>query len=985
MKSMPKTDSSMPRLVGKGTLPPPAARSAFRGATFLALALLAVVLTACNEHREPPPSADPPAADAATPPAGEPSSWRISSHTVDGGARIIDCGSCHDPHGPQDPTDDAHPGGAIAQNESLIRWDTGKYVAGALEPAVFQSRPEHFAFASPPYNGICQSCHQQTDHFRHDGTGPDWPHANVGLSGGDDCIPCHSHDNGFGHGGGGAGDGATGCGDAASCHGTLDSHPTHLRPDEPGGMVQLECATCHDADRFPLFADGAQLAATSVCDPCHSPDGSYDGVNDAVIGAKANWDGGVYTGENLSAGRERWCATCHDEIPSVIDGVAAPNVVGDESGGSNYGGGYGYYQTGHGVSVTRSLPASGGTVAGPGLGCLECHSRAIRHIDGVARTYDRNAAAGSGADYRNGYRLALSDGRPPLMMPRTSDCNESPEVNASDFALCMRCHDSGPFIDPSNTSTNFRHTASPDFNAHYYHLAVGYVCDFGPLASSDWASGQWDSRASCVTCHNVHGSTQLSMVRDGKLVGREPGLGVVYNAPEVTFHCGGPDPYEPTPTDVSLPQSTGTVWNERGIDAGGFCANCHGSCGFDSVYLRTPWDGHPPRIVSVVGRAGDARLSLKLSEGVYSQPGGAGSLVPADFIFLDPDGQRQIQHVRHDAGDDWAVIVLDGAVDADGEFGAQSLRAASDDAVYDASDNAMNTTAGAVQSDTDAPIVSKTIPADQAIEVALDSVVRITLVDAGSGVDPNTFAIELSGSDGYWARFETAGSNEVTVSSAPAPNTAPYAYVFEVTPDPGFGATELITASVSVDDLVGNRLDAVAATFTTIDEAQLQTARLHPAGVASNPGGYWTVNGDWTDVLDTDDGDATYATSNTGPRGAVLYVEMDDLGQPDASVQSMIIHVRARYVSGWSPNPPAYAGAVDIGLKTGANTIWTGSTLLSAPDYQLVSTIEYTTDSDGGPLDPADIDSLQIAIERLVSGGYPLRITEVRAEVSYLP
>jgi hypothetical protein len=45
----------------------------------------------------------------------------------------------------------------------------------------------------------------------------------------------------------------------------------------------------------------------------------------------------------------------------------------------------------------------------------------------------------------------------------------------------------------------------------------------------------------------------------------------------------------------------------------------------------------------------------------------------------------------------------------------------------------------------------------------------------------------------------------------------------------------------------------------------------------------------------------------------------------------------------------------------------------------------YATDSDSGALDIADINALQVAIKRLTSGGYPLRITEVYAEVRYIP
>jgi hypothetical protein len=163
---------------------------------------------------------------------------------------------------------------------------------------------------------------------------------------------------------------------------------------------------------------------------------------------------------------------------------------------------------------------------------------------------------------------------------------------------------------------------------------------------------------------------------------------------------------------------------------------------------------------------------------------------------------------------------------------------------------------------------------------------------------------------------------------------------------------------------------------------------LHPSGAASNPGGYWTVpNSDqWASYLDSNDGNSTYATSNTGSLGAIFSMDIDDPdGLAGTTIQSITFHVYARYVSGWAPNPPAYAGVINIGYKTGTNTVWKGDTSIdSSGNYNLVSSVTYTTDSDGGPLDLTDINNLQIAVQRRTSGGYPLRVTEIYAEITYL-
>jgi hypothetical protein len=178
---------------------------------------------------------------------------------------------------------------------------------------------------------ICQVCHENTSNFSsgtintHTDYGPD------SQPGGNCTADCHLHTGGFKPG-------ATGQG-----------HDTHLV--EVYGP-QIGCIDCHGLNNPPLFADGNDLATTTVCDNCHSPGGVFDGVNDLAIGAKNNWPDGVYDGSadvagKLSAGKEDWCVSCHDDSPSNSKadgtGVSARNVVGDNVT-------YGYFVSGHGSS-----------------------------------------------------------------------------------------------------------------------------------------------------------------------------------------------------------------------------------------------------------------------------------------------------------------------------------------------------------------------------------------------------------------------------------------------------------------------------------------------------------------------------------------------------------------------------------------------------------------------------------------------------------
>ena len=465
-------------------------------------------------------------------------------------------------------------------------------------------------------DGICEVCHTETTHFRNDGSGDDQTHNNVGGAAGKDCIQCHDHSNGFAHGGG-SGAGCIEChghdsgtvygetpnsllpsntGGATSMGaGTFQSHSTHTEVDSddlkgPG----IYCSTCHNTTKFPLFRSVADpnaelsLADTDVCDECHSQGGSYDGIDDSGIGAKRIWRTGAYVATDdstLRSDKQKWCAGCHDDVPSSIQSIDAPNVIGDENGSYTYGIGWGYYKTGHGLASNMPYPYKGGLIEPPLLNgsakpieCDSCHDFRTAHIDGLARTYDDGGSTSLDPSYyRQGYRLkqvlagfgsGLSS-KEPMLIPKPQNTGNS----EGQFRLCANCHDSDPaFLDADDlTSTNLittRAALDGTKNRHAYHLDQNSY-DW----SSDW-SGGYTSRMTCVSCHNVHGSTRLAMVRDGKLVGAEPGQLIWYKNDSITvFSTSNPDP--PIPEELPLSASDGTVW--IGNSSGNLCSHCHGS------------------------------------------------------------------------------------------------------------------------------------------------------------------------------------------------------------------------------------------------------------------------------------------------------------------------------------------------------------------------------------------------------------------------
>jgi len=359
------------------------------------------------------------------------------------------------------------------------------------------------AFAENPSN--CKDCHGE------DLAG--------GLSGAS-CVPCHHSEESpqFHHGGTEihvASENCDGChgellrggytntscrsgpchpdrDKCSPCHETLQSHPVHTVTNSTG-PTPLGCEVCHDEDPFNYaqFADGHNLNNTAVCDNCHSPDGAYKGVTSSggSVGAKDNWENGVYDGSVLASGKEKWCAGCHDEQPanSKADGagVDAPKVLGDAVT-------YGYYKTGHGRNEL--------------VGCLDCHDTTATHIDHEHRTYALDESTGQAVNsYCDSYRLKDIDGQPALNMPRPG---RNPVTYWQDFFLCLDCHDRNALL-VGLTGTNL---IKGTRNHHNYHLG-------GISFDSDWDNNRNNESAdTCITCHNVHGSPTGPMLRHGELI-----------------------------------------------------------------------------------------------------------------------------------------------------------------------------------------------------------------------------------------------------------------------------------------------------------------------------------------------------------------------------------------------------------------------------------------------------------------------------------
>lgn len=273
------------------------------------------------------------------------------------------------------------------------------------------------------YTKVCDTCHNSSDDGKYERTPVSVGSSNCELAlchaATIDSLKTGSHETHFDNN---RGPGITSCNE---CHGTDASIGTHS--GHMNGVIN--------------FADGdlTPLSSTAVCNTCHSPNGAFNGISDLIIGAKTNWKTRVYnTDGTLQTNKDKWCATCHDDQPSVIKGKAAPDKVGDNSS-------YGFYVTGHGrnsayVKMSWQDTTASGNAGANIQSCGECHDSKKPHIDSadIAKRlkdgYENNQSNSNCNNCHPPGNRAVSN---PQFYTNSIDYENSAHKNK----FCSDCHD----------------------------------------------------------------------------------------------------------------------------------------------------------------------------------------------------------------------------------------------------------------------------------------------------------------------------------------------------------------------------------------------------------------------------------------------------------------------------------------------------------------------------------------------------------------
>ncbi|MGA1874766.1 MAG: InlB B-repeat-containing protein [bacterium] len=595
------------------------------------------------------------------------------------------------------------------------------------------------------------------------------------------------------------------------------SHATHLGADPKG--ILMSCTDCHTegklVDPCPactrVFADGQTLAQTTVCDPCHSPAGVFDGLDDPAIGAKVNWPGGVYQqpdGLELKVGLESWCAGCHDDGPAVCGGVSAPNVMGDNAT-------YGYNVSGHKIT------------------CTACHDVARTHIDGQARTYSHDSNPFDPDDqnnYQNGYRLAYSMTVPLPVGPLGGSGPER-------FALCFTCHDYGQIMDDTAPfTTNFQ---DDGVNRHRSHLVSGrYAWD------SDWdylqvpdeiivdnpqaaLVGEWPS--STVpwgyfgTDYQWHGAGDgtssatwtpfLLQSRDYKVYARwtvDPNR--ASNAQYSIIYNGG------TFTTTVDQRTGGGIWTLLGT-----FPFVEGTSGY--VQLTDLADGV---VVADAVKFGDplveSRISCPACHNVHGSPNpamirhgelistpGSSDKVPAlNYRWYKDDGYNPTIFGEESAFADIPPLGGPGGGALEESMVCDACHAGPPLIKYDRTYQVLAKPADTWARPSLPPSIRFLSPQPGSQEVPIDRTLSFLLVSNGQdALDWTSFSISLEGHPGFRLSYTDEDTGVVTATGTSS------GYRVSVDPNVHFGDQEQITVIVSIQDAAGHNLTSPSWSFTT--------------------------------------------------------------------------------------------------------------------------------------------------------------------------
>ena len=453
----------------------------------------------------------------------------VGLHIV-GDGTIIGCGKCHEPHNIL-----PNSGPTQALIRQAIRWPSA-------QPTTVYPSGGASAFVRPAtHDGVCETCHTQTDYHRNNATGDHSHNADKA------CTDCHGHKSGF-------------LAQCTSCHAV---------PQDNGDGVPAGGRRAMMGE-FPASTAHAHFGANigSSCTVCHSQTTHKDGYVDLVDPD----DGSVlftfkkWTDLGSDPDVSTFCMHCHDadgakRLSTPFDpfgnGNAPPDVASRFKGTLQWQEYYGDDCFGNEgtlrqVNSHHDIGSGDQALSGAKVECLNCHGA---HNPSKEK---------------------------PLADPNATTSSWTGTTN--DF--CIVCHAGGsgptaPAMPAGVTppSVPLRAMASCGYNAAPWWVEFTYGNSaHGGASKRGWTgySGAPSYNMECTSCHDAHGSYTAAnptgnpyMIRDGV-----DGTAMVDDGAK-TLGFNGP-PW--TTFGVSRAVTVGISGLNVGWGGGqGLCSACHAS------------------------------------------------------------------------------------------------------------------------------------------------------------------------------------------------------------------------------------------------------------------------------------------------------------------------------------------------------------------------------------------------------------------------
>jgi hypothetical protein len=409
-----------------------------------------------------------------------------------------------------------------------------------------------FADGDTTYDGVCETCHTKTDHFRRDGTGPDQLHTNISPQmGGATCTVCHPHIEGFKYSESG--------GKCTSCHQLLLGNRVSVMDQFNGNSHHIQgvavtdahCYQCHweansdgsinstyhggfaapgSAVDLVIYGAGSrptsygvgttaiQYAANgtrteiqkinSHCLGCHSDqNNSTQPFGDGKTPRQYAWDGTSVASRYSQAGTTAWGKYSGGNVTPKNTQTKAYSAHGNAT--NNQGG----WNTSETWPNTRN-----GSV---NIACFDCHNSHGSSVSGTTTSY-------ASATTNGGILKDVTSGKGGYSMtykPQSGGSASDKNAYNSGAGLCFDCHlTDNAGTTPWGYSGTFGATQSilgywdsPYFGPgtfgpqqRYAYKTTGHKG--GHFGSSSALSGSPTGTINglCTPCHDPHGvSTTL--------------------------------------------------------------------------------------------------------------------------------------------------------------------------------------------------------------------------------------------------------------------------------------------------------------------------------------------------------------------------------------------------------------------------------------------------------------------------------------------